>query len=264
MDPLPRFGRPLPPDTDETAGRPRPGTVLAGAAAALILAGAGAVALFGGSSPPPAVPAAAGPAVPPAEADEADEAGEPATAEPARPAQLEADGAEPLLTAPPVSWQLFFGVALPHSPTAGPRGVDGPVYAGYQRSQAGALIAAAQLGTRYLLTPGDGWREVAEQQVLPGVGRDVFLAARAQVDDLDVPPGTYGQLAGFRIVTFTPDVAVISFVSRFSLTGQLQVTTTTVKWTGGDWRLELQPDGGPSPTAQTVPDLDGFVVWGGA
>ena len=43
-----------------------------------------------------------------------------------------------------------------------------------------------------------------------------------------------------------------------------QVTTTTVKWVHGDWRLELQPDGGPSPTAQTVPDLDGFVVWGGA
>jgi hypothetical protein len=261
MDTLPWFGRPLPPDPAETVGRPRPGTVLAGATAALILAGAGAVALFGGSSPSPAVPAATGPAVPPAEADEA---GEPANAEPALPAELEADGAEPLLTAPTVTWQLFGGVALPYSPTAGPRSADGPVYAGYERSQTGALIAAAQLGTRYLLTPGDGWRQVAERQLLPGVGREVFVAARAQVDDLDVPPGTYGQLAGFRIVTFTPDVAVISFVSRFSLTGQLQATTTTVKWTGGDWRLELQPDGGPSPTAQTVPDLDGFVVWGGA
>ena len=261
MDPLPRFGRPLPPDTDETAGRPRLGTVLAGAAAALILTGGGAVALFGGSSPPPTAPAAPRPAVPPAEADEA---GEPTKAEPARPVQLEADGAMPLLTAPPVTWQLFGGVALPYSPKAGPRSVDGPVYAGYERSPTGALIAAAQLGTRYLLTPGDGWRQVAERQLLPGVGREVFVAARAQVDDLDVPPGTYGQLAGFRIVTFTPDVAVISFVSRFSLTGRLQVTTTTVKWVHGDWRLELQPDGGPSPTAQTVPDLDGFVVWGGA
>jgi hypothetical protein len=258
MAPPPRFGRPPAADTGpaDQQGRPRPGSVLAGAVAALILAGAGSVALFGGSSSPPAAPATAGPAAPPAT---------PSGAEPARPAELvNADGAEPLLTAPPVTWQLFSGVALPYSPTAGPRSVDGPVYAGYQRSQAGALIAAAQLGTRYLLTPGDGWREVAERQVLPGVGRDVFVAARAQVDDLDVPPGTYGQLAGFRIVTFTPDVAVISFASRFSLTGQLQATTTTVKWTGGDWRLELQPDGGPSPTAQTVPDLDGFVVWGGA
>jgi len=226
--------------------------VLAGAVAALILAGTGSVALCRGGTPQPAVPAAAGPAA------------KPAKSAPAQSARLEAAGVEPLLSPPPVTWQLFSGVALPYSRTAGPRSADGPVYAGYQRSQTGALIAAAHLGTRYLLTPGNGWREVAERQVLPGVGREVFLAARGQVDDLDVPPGSYGQLAGFRIVTFTPDVAVISFVSRFSLTGQLQATTTTVKWTGGDWRLELQPDGGPSPTAQTVPDLDGFVVWGGA
>jgi len=258
MAPLPRFGRPLLPDTGLAGeqSRPRPSSVLAGAVAALILAGTGSVALLGGSSPPPTAPATTGPATPPAR---------PADPQPARPADLEAaDGAQPLLTAPPVTWQLFSGVALPYSPTAGPRSVDGPVYAGYKRSQTGALIAAAQLGTRYLLTPGDGWREVVERQVLSGVGQEVFLAARAQVDDLDVPPGTHGQMAGFRIVTFTPDVAVISFVSRFSLTGQLQVTITTVKWARGDWRLELQPDGGPSPTAQTVPDLDGFVVWGGA
>jgi hypothetical protein len=258
MDALPRFGRELPPGTGATgepADRPRPGTVLAGAVAAVILAGAGAVALSGGGSPPPAAaPATAGAAAP----------REPTATEAARPAEVAPDGAEPLLSPPPVTWQLFSGVALPYSPTAGPRSIDGPVYAGYERSQTGALIAAAQLGTRYLLTPGEGWRKVAARQVLPGVGRDAFVAARAEVDDLEVPPGTYGQLAGFRMVTFTPDVAVISFVSRFSLTGQLQATTTTVKWTGGDWRLELQPDGGSSPTAQTVPDLDGFVVWGGA
>jgi hypothetical protein len=233
--------------------------VLAGAVVALLLAGAGSVALFGSSTPrvesPTAGPGAGRPATP------TPMASMPA---PARAVEAAVEDVAPLLSAPPVTWRLFSGVALPYSSTAGPRSVDGPVYAGYERSQTGALIAAAQLGTRYLLTSGDGWREVAERQVLPGVGREVFLAARAEVDDLDVPPGTYGQLAGFRVVAFTPDVAVICFVSRFSLTGQLQATTTTVKWTGGDWRLELQPDGGPSPTALTVPDLDGFVVWGGA
>jgi hypothetical protein len=55
---------------------------------------------------------------------------------------------------------------------------------------------------------------------------------------------------------------VLQLVTRFPRTGGLQVTVTTVKWVGGDWRLELQPDGGTSPTAQTVPSLDGFVVWG--
>lgn len=259
MDTLPRFGREVPPDLDrggERAGQSRPGTVLAGAVAVLVLVGGGSVALLGGNSPPsPAAPAAGAPPIPPAGS---------ADTQPTSLPEVAVGSHEPLLSPPPVTWQLFSGVALPFSATSGPLTVEGPVYAGYERSQAGALIAAAQLGTRHLLTPGEGWREVTGRQVLPGAGREVFVAARAEVDDLAVPPGTYGQFAGFRVVAFTPDVAVIAFVSRFALTGRLQTTITTVKWAGGDWRLELQPDGGTSPTAQAVPDLDGFVVWGGA
>ncbi len=92
-------------------------------------------------------------------------------------------------------------------------------------------------------------------------GRDAFARNRVGIDP-HAPPGTYGQIAGFRIVTFTPQVAVVQLVSRFPTSGVLQVTTTTVRWSGGDWRLQLQPDGGTSPTAQAVPTLDGFVVWG--
>lgn len=180
----------------------------------------------------------------------------------AAPGPVDAAVVEPLLVAPEdVGWQLFMGVALPYSPTFGPRVVDGPVYRGFERSQPGALLAAVQLGTRYLLTPGEGWREVLEQQVLPGAGRDAFARNRAGIDP-QAPPGTYGQIAGFRIVTFTPDVAVVQLVSRFPTSGVLQVSATTVRWVDGDWRLQLQPDGGTSPTAQALPSLDGFVVWG--
>ena len=162
-----------------------------------------------------------------------------------------------------VTWQLLSGVALPYNDTAGPRVVDGPVYGGFERSQTGALLAAVQISTRYALTPGKGWREVVERQVLPGVGREVYTRLRTGVL-LDDPPGTYGQFAGFRVVAFTPDVTVVQLVSRFALTGALQVSTATVKWARGDWRLELQPDGGVSPSLQLIEDLDGFVVWGGA
>jgi hypothetical protein len=169
---------------------------------------------------------------------------------------------EPLLVAPEgVSWQLFMGVALPYGRTAGPTVLDGPVHAGFERSQSGALLAAVHVGTRYLLTPGQGWREVVDRQVLPGAGRDAYVRNRVGVDP-QAPPGTYGQVAGFRVVTFTPQVAVLQLVSRFPSSGVLQMTTTTVRWVGGDWRLQLQPDGGTSPTAQAVPSLDGFVVWG--
>jgi hypothetical protein len=92
----------------------------------------------------------------------------------------------------------------------------------------------------------------------------VFVAARAAVNELTVPPGTYGQLAGFRVLAYTPDVAVFTLVSRFATTGMLQATVATVTWVGGDWRLQLQPDGGSSPTTQRLPSLDGYIVWGGA
>jgi len=233
---------------------PRPGTVAAGVVAVVLLVGAGAVALSGGPSPstePTASPSVASTTeAPPATAPTA-------VADPDAPDATQG----PLLVAPRLDWQLFTGVPLPYSKTAGPSRVDGPLYRGYARSQTGALIAATQLATRYLLTPGQGWREVLDRQVLPGTGREIFARLRSTVDQ-DAAPGTYGHPAGFRFVAFTPDVAAIQLVSRFPRTGSLQVVVVTVKWTGGDWRLQLQPDGSSSPTAQAVPDLDGFVVWG--
>ena len=240
-------------DTNLDPAGPRLGALAAVVVAVGILAGAGAgagaVALSSPDSPP-ASPARSAP-VPAASAP----AAEPTSAR-AAPAN-----AGPLLVAPKVDWQLFAGVPLPYSQTAGPLAVDGPVYSGYERSQTGALIAAVQLGTRYLLTPGEGWREVLDRQVLPGVGREVFARNRAGVDT-DDPPGTYGQIAGFRFAAHTPEVASIQLVSRFPATWNLQVVALTVHWSGGDWHLQLQPDGGSRPTAQAIADLDGFVVWG--
>ena len=226
------------------------GTVLAATVAAAMAGGAG-FALADGDARPSADPAA----------DVWPETAMPAPTPASSEFTQKAATIEPLLTAPPVTWQLFAGVPLPYSATAGPSIVDGPVYAGFERSQAGALLAAAHLGTRYLLTPGPGWRDVVAQQVLSGPGRDAYVRIRATVEDADSSDG-HGQPAGFRILAFTPDVAVVQEAVRFPLSGVLQVTSTTLRWVGGDWRLQLQPDGSTSPTAQQAPDLDGFVVWG--
>jgi hypothetical protein len=245
---------------DEPGGRRRPATLAAVAVAMLVLAAAGAVALLGGGSGPSAASGHPPAPVPAADVDTVDAVDSTVPRGPASAA-----GPEPLLTAPEVSWELVNGVAVPVSATAGPTVAAGPVRRGFERSQAGGLLAAAQISIRSTVTPGEGWRAVVEEQVLPGTGRDVFTRLRARVE-ADDPAGTYGQLAGFRIVAFTPDVTVVQLVTRYGAGAarQLQVLALTVKWVDGDWRLELQPDGGASPTAQLVPDLDGFVVWGGA
>lgn len=239
---------------DEADGS-RPAVAVAGAA--LLLVVGTTVALLGADDSPGLSGAPPAKTVP---TDTTSTTDAPLAAAASGPAEVAV--VEPLLVAPEgVRWQLFMGVALPYSPTAGPTVVNGPVYGGFERSQPGALLAAVQLGTRYLLTPGEGWREVLERQVLPGAGRDAFVRNRVGIDP-QAPPGSYGQITGFRIVTFTPDVAVVQLVSRFPTSGVLQVSTTTVRWVDDDWRLQLQPDGGTSPTAQAVPTLDGFVVWG--
>ena len=240
------------PGTSRRAGQ-WPGTAAAAGLVVLVLLGAATVVVCGGSRPAgPAGEVLGGPLPAPAE---------PAAVE--RPLPSTA-AVEPLLTPPAVNWQQFQTVALPFSPSAGPTSSSGPVFSGYERSQTGALVAAVQLATRFLITPGQGWRQVVDRQVLPGPGREAFIAARATVE-ADDPPGTYGQIAGFRMLTYTPDVAVVQLVSRFVLSGGLlQVSTATVKWVNGDWRLELQPDGAASPTALPVVSLDGFVVWGAA
>lgn len=197
-------------------------------------------------------PAAAGPSVVPTPASQ--------SATPTPSASLPT--AVPIAAPTGVTWSLFQTVALPSSMTEGPTRVDGPVYAGYSHTPTGALIAAAQLSFRYLITPGDGWRQVLREQVLPGPGRDVYEVNRSKVT-ADDPVGAYGQIAGFRFVTYSTDVAVVQIVSRFSNSGSLQVATVTVRWSDGDWKLELQPDGGSSPSVQHLPTLSGFTPWGG-
>jgi hypothetical protein len=252
IDPDP--SSPVPSERKRTT---RAGTVIAALVVALIVLAAVVVILAtrgGGDS--------ASPATPTPRPSSTSTAPAPTTTPTSTSTLPPADRAVPDSPPAGVTWALFQGVALPTSSTSGPLRVAGPVYAGYAHTPTGALLAANQIGIRYVLTPGAGWRQVLQQQVLPGAGRDAFSKNRAKVTTTDMAPGTFGQLAGFRFVTYSPDVAVIQLVSRFS-TGTLQLTTSTVRWANGDWRLQLQPDGGTSPTAQRVDSLSGFVPWGG-
>ena len=165
----------------------------------------------------------------------------------------------PTAAPPGVTWSLFQGVALASSHNDGPTRVNAPIYAGYSHTPTGALLALNQLSVRYLITPGSGWRSVVSQQVLPGPGRDSYEINRAKVTSL--AGAKFGQTAGFRFVTYSPTVAVIQLATSFPT--HYQVATCTVRWSDGDWKLELQPDGGVSPTAQQVPNLAGFTAWSG-
>lgn len=183
---------------------------------------------------------------------------------PAPPADRPPQGDQALpTTAPPVQWELVNRIALPVSAEAGPYVRDGAVAAGYQRSPVGALLATTQISTRYLAAPGDGWRHVTDRQVLPGIGRDAYVQARAQISDDSLDPAEIAQFRGFRFVTYSPDVAVIQLASSTGDGASLVGTTATVRWSGGDWKLELQPNGGVSPAAAPLPDLSYYIPFSG-
>lgn len=168
-----------------------------------------------------------------------------------------------LLVAPPqgVVWELFEGVAVPTSPADGPHRIDGPVHSGFTRTATGALLAAAQIGVRRIVTPDvDDLRTVNEKQLLPGPGRTAFLNLILGQQDTGAASGTYTQYAGFQMLAFTPDLAVLSLVTRSRL-GVLQANTTTLRWSGGDWKIELPASGLERP--RVLPDLTGFVPWSG-
>ncbi|MGH3631145.1 MAG: hypothetical protein ACRDRL_27340 [Sciscionella sp.] len=229
----------------EGGGRGRTSLLLAGVFLGLVVLAGLMVALFGGghstqNTPPPASSSPGAIAPPGAQLDQT------------------------VPTSPPASvrWELYQRVALPYSATAGPQTIDGAVARGYAHTPTGALIAAFQIGARELLSPGDSWRQVVQQQVVPGPGRDRYTQVRSQVTTDGPPDPRLTQIAGFRFVTYTPEIAVIQVVSK-SNSGALQITTATVQWVDDDWKQVLQPDGSESPTVQAIPDLTGMVAWSG-
>jgi hypothetical protein len=157
-----------------------------------------------------------------------------------------------------VTWQLYNTIALPYSAQAGPTVIDGDVARCYAHSPEGALLAATQIAVRYALA--SNWQAVLAEQVMPGTGADVYAAERPGT--LNIQGGEFGQYAGFQFVAYTSELAVIEVVIKLP-SGEMQTSTLTVQWSGGDWRLQLQPDGSPGPNIQQIPSLAGFIPWAG-
>lgn len=175
------------------------------------------------------------------------------------------DTAQQLPTSAPqgVTWQAYKGMVLPISATAGPMTMQGDKADCYAHTPVGALIAAAHLGYRYAVA--SDWRSIAAQLV-DGPGKTAWLQQRKANPTPDVPPqGQIGQIAGFRFITYTSDVAVVQLAFRNTMPGsQLPAFTAgiySLRWQN-DWRLQMQQDGSASTEAPNSESLDGYIPWG--
>jgi hypothetical protein len=68
-------------------------------------------------------------------------------------------------------------------------------------------------------------------------------------------------VAGFRYLSYTDDAAVIGLVRR-TPQGSFAMTTLTVRWVDGDWKLVAPPAGHWPAVTTTMTDLTGIVAWG--
>ena len=186
----------------------------------------------------------------------------PTAAQPSAPSTPPRQVLPPLTAAPiGVTWELLLGVALPTSRTDGPTRVTGAVHAGFSRTPTGALLADAQIADRSIIEPSiPGLRQIAAEQLVEGPGKVAYLNLVNSFKDNNSPAAGYAQYAGFRFITYTPDLAVISLATR-GKSGRLQVGTDTMRRVDGDWKLELPASGLQQP--QVVQDLAGYVPWSG-
>lgn len=174
-----------------------------------------------------------------------------------------ADGENPLAT---VSWDLWQGVALPVSPTLGPKTTDGDVARGFDRSPGGAALAAIHILVRSGSPSGPAVFEPTINDQVVGDDADAFLAATTsnyESKRLDVG-AEYGDplpqdpldFRGYRVESPSEDaVPVHLLVASVDDSGEercLNIRAGMV-WQDGDWRLTAPPGGDGSAINQLVP-----------
>jgi hypothetical protein len=176
------------------------------------------------------------------------------------------DQTVPTDTPPGVTWSLIDGLAVPSSPTAGPAKTVGPVPSCFAHNPVGAVIATIRIYTAVISThPGD-WLQVVQADFAPGPATDAGLAASM------AHPGPNGalwigprdsQIAGFHVLAYSTDVAVVSVLWRTTATGGLWSTSITVRWVSGDWKLEPDSTGRSGGPTTVVPSMLGWIPFGG-
>lgn len=220
------------------------GAVLAGGAVAVVLPG-----------DPPAPGAA-----PPLVAGAAPEA--PATSTTA----AVADPAGPLGVPPAASWRAWSSPVvrtwLPTIPGAGP--TDPGRLAGFTRSPAGALAAAVSLHpTIYYTRDRAAWTGLAEHRVVWAPGqRQALTRALEPVWDVADPDPVGFEVAGYRLVSYTPDRAQLRAWWAWQFPDGARPilgALVTVVWRAGDWWLFFDE---PGMDMRALQAADSYVPWG--
>ncbi|MEU3855227.1 hypothetical protein [Streptomyces sp. NPDC029554] len=169
----------------------------------------------------------------------------------------DADRAVPKAAPADLKWQELGGSRVPTSASAGPTRSAGPVRWCFARTPMGAVLAAHVIPAQMT---GPDWRAVVEEQVQPGLGRDLFLSQRSSIDDSQLTSRQTGSFAGFAVRDYDDKSATVNVLIK-SPQGAFVSTMVQLRWSSGDWKVEPGSDGGLHSKVTTAGGTDGFVQW---
>lgn len=164
-------------------------------------------------------------------------------------------GPEP--TDPPTNlvWQRFQGVPVPCA-DQGPKVCWKTAATGFERSGAGAAVAAISATIRMSVASDSQVAEVVGTLVQPSAARDEWIVNRALISITSpVPQDQAPVVIGYTIADYTPDKASVTIVSRQPDTSLTENIATVVWSASGDWLLQLPETGDESRVSvvQRVP-----------
>ena len=155
-----------------------------------------------------------------------------------------------------LTWTKFNGVEVPVA-DQGPKNRVEPAPTGYDRSRAGAALAAINAATRNGLARNDNtgqgeWIAVTRELIAPGRGRDWWIAQRVRMNTTTVNPALAPTVTAYKVTDYSDDNAKIDVYST-QPDKSLTVNHLEVAWTaGGDWGLVI-PVPPCKPGTETTP-----------
>jgi hypothetical protein len=175
---------------------------------------------------------------------------------------LPASSETALGAAPETKWELVGRTAAPTEPKSIGPGTTAPngFRSCFAQSPTGALYAAANMVALGGLSDTGIQKELIEKLVVPGPGRDAALK------DIRIPSSSDSssiQIRGFVIKAYSPTAAHVDLAFA-TPTGEYGHGVLPLKWTNGDWKVEISDSGELLNDVAQISDLSKFIPWSGA
>jgi hypothetical protein len=162
-------------------------------------------------------------------------------------------------------WELVGTMATPTAPKAhGPGRVQSGLRSCFAHTPTGALYSAVNIFA--ITTIPDLRDDAARELTAAGPGRDAALAALKR-EGQQQDTGGKTQIVGYTFLNYASTSSTVDLALRISTAAGKSGFVhfpASLRWEAGDWKVVVPPNGNLGTGMGPIPDLTGYVPWGGA